>query len=82
MTSEENAGDLPGQSVLGDVSSPTTSSNVPAHASLLVKKLDERLNIFFIVAGMDECSNSESGVGPFGALITNKIRRKKHQSMF
>lgn len=59
-----------GQSVLGEVNSPTTCSNVPAQASLCVRKFDERLNIFFMVAGIEECSNSEFGVGPFGLLIT------------
>ena len=63
---------LPGQSVLGEVNSPTTPSNVPAHASLCVKKFEERLNIFFMVAGIEECSNSELGAGPFGLLITEK----------
>lgn len=62
--------DIPGQSVLGEVKSPTTCSNVPAHASLCVKKLEERLNIFFIVAGIDECSNSELAAGPLGRLVT------------
>lgn len=61
---------LPGQSVLGDDNWATTCSNVPAQASLWVRKFDERLNIFFIVAGIDECSNSEFGVGPFGLVIT------------
>lgn len=61
---------LLGQSVLGEVNSPTTASNVPAQASLCVKKLEERLKIFFMVAGIEECSNSEFGVGPFGLLIT------------
>jgi hypothetical protein len=63
---------IPGQSVLGEVTPPTTPSNVPAHASLWVKKLEDRLNIFFIVAGIEECSNSEFGAGPFGPLITEK----------
>ena len=63
---------IPGQSVLGEASSPTTPSNVPAHASLWVKKLEDRLNIFFMVAGIEECSNSEFGAGPFGPLTTGK----------
>ena len=61
---------IPGQSVRGEVNSPTTCSNVPAHASLCVKKLEERLNIFLMVAGIEECSNSELGVGPFGPPTT------------
>ena len=64
--------DVPGQSVLGEANCPTTSSNVAAHASLCVRKFEERLNIFFMVAGIEECSNSEFGVGPFGLLITAK----------
>ncbi|ERN13364.1 hypothetical protein AMTR_s00041p00141220 [Amborella trichopoda] len=39
----------------------------PKH--LEVKKLEITLNIF-MVAGNDECSNSEFAFGPFGLLIT------------
>lgn len=68
----------PGQSVLGELSSVKICSNVPAQASLFVKKSDERLKIFFMVAGIEECSNSEFGYGPFGLFTTAlqpKIRR-------
>ena len=71
---------IPGQSVLGELNSPTISSNVPAHASLWVKKLEERLNIFFMVAGIDECSNSEFAAGPLGLLTTEKTGSSKQIS--
>ena len=58
---------IPGQSVLGELNSATTCSNVPAHASLFVKKLDFKLKSFFTVAGIEECSNCEYGVGPSGS---------------
>lgn len=67
---------IPGQSVLGEVKFPTTPSNVPAHASLWVKKFEERFKIFLMVAGIEECSNSEFGAGPFGLLITEKDLKK------
>lgn len=61
---------IPGQSVLGSSSSVKMCSNVPAHASRLVRKSDERLKIFLRVAGMEECSNSEVSVGPAGRPTT------------
>lgn len=61
---------LPGQSVLGLVRL-MTASNVPAHSSRFVRKL-LRLNIFFSVAGIDECSNCDVGSGPFGSCNTTK----------
>jgi len=64
---------IPGQSVLGELNSPTTCSNVPAQASLWVKKLEERLKIFFMVAGIEECSNSEFSAGPLAPLITENF---------
>lgn len=70
---------IPGQSVRGEVNSPTTCSNVPAHASLWVKKLDVMLNIFFIVAGIEECSNSELAVGPLGLLTTAEPSRETQE---
>lgn len=60
---------IPGQSVLGEVSSKMPSK-VPAHASLFVKKSDLSVNNFLMVAGIDECSNSEVAVGPIGLLTT------------
>lgn len=68
---------LPGQSVLGEDNCPTTSSKVPAHASLLVKKSALRLNNFFMVAGIDECSNSEVKLGPFGLPTTAQFKLDK-----
>lgn len=55
---------VPGQSVLGVVR-VSTVSNVPAHASRLVRNAG-RLKIFFTVAGMDECSYCDVGSGPVG----------------
>ena len=73
---------IPGQSVLGELNSPKTCSNVPAQASLCVKKLEERLKIFLMVAGIEECSNSEFGVGPVGPLntVTPKCTYENNQS--
>ena len=47
-----------------------TVSKVPAHASRLVKKGLGRPNNFFTVAAMEECSNWDVGVGPFGSCNT------------
>lgn len=44
--------------------------NVPAQASLWVRKSEVRLNSFFMVAGIEECSNSDVGAGPCGLLTT------------
>lgn len=47
-----------------------TVSNVPAHSSRLVRNDPGKLKSFFTVAGIDECSNSEVGLGPFGLCNT------------
>jgi hypothetical protein len=60
----------PGQSSRGVSRRRKHFSKVPAHASLLVRKFDSRLNSFFTVAGIEECSNCEYGVGPSGSWIT------------
>ena len=57
----------PGQSSRGVSRRKKYFSNVPAHASLFVKKLDFKLKSFFTVAGIEECSNCEYGVGPSGS---------------
>ena len=49
-------------------------SNVPAHASLAVNALDGRLNSLRTVAGMEECSNCEVGVGPLGVWTTARTQ--------
>lgn len=66
---EEEAWHSLGQSVRG-VERLSALSKVPAHASRFVRKGPGKLNSFFTVAGMDECSNCEVGVGPFGVCIT------------
>lgn len=43
---------------------------MPAQASLFVRKFDLRLKSLFTVAGIDECSNCEYGVGPAGSCMT------------
>lgn len=60
----------PGQSSRGVSRRQNSSSKVPAHASLFVKKFDFRLKSFFTVAGIDECSNCEYANGPTGSWIT------------
>lgn len=60
----------PGQSVRGVFRREKWLSKVPAHASLFVRKFEFRLNSFFTVAGIDECSKCECGVGPLGSWIT------------
>jgi hypothetical protein len=62
-------GIVPGQSVRG-VFRVRTVSNVPAQASRFVRKAPGKLNSFFTVAGIDECSNSEVDVGPVGLCNT------------
>jgi hypothetical protein len=57
------------QSVLG-VLRERTPSKVPAQASRAVKKGACRLKSFFTVAGIDECSYCDVGVGPFGSCTT------------
>lgn len=59
---------LPGQSVLGDFLLRTLSK-VPAHSSRFVKN-SFRLKIFFTVAVIEECSNSDVGYGPEGLCNT------------
>jgi len=58
-----------GQSFLGSDLFITTCSNVPAHSSLLVKKL-VILKTFFKVAEKEEASYSLSSNGPNGLLTT------------
>jgi hypothetical protein len=58
---EVRAGDfILGQSFLGEVRWLRMCSKVPAHASRAVKKSSFRLNIFFTVAGREECSYCDS----------------------
>jgi hypothetical protein len=51
-------------------------SKVPAQASLFVRKLECKLNSFFKVAGIDECSYCELFCGAFGSWITAQMERK------
>lgn len=75
---EIRAGDfILGQSFLGEVRWLSMCSKVPAHASRAVKKSSFRLNIFFTVAGREECSYCESGVGPSASCITAPATTKK-----
>lgn len=65
--------EIPGQSSRGVSRMEKYLSKVPAHASRLVKKFEFlRLKSFFTVAGIDECSYWEVGVGPLGSWITAK----------
>ena len=75
---EVRAGDfILGQSFLGEVRWLRMCSKVPAHASRAVKKSSFRLNIFFTVAGREECSYCESGVGPSASCTTAPATTKK-----
>lgn len=65
---------IPGQSVRGVFRMDKWLSNVPAQASLFVRKFEFRLNNFLTVAGMEECSNCECGVGPLGSWITARSK--------
>lgn len=65
----------PGQSLRGLLRRLKYFSKVPAHASLLVKKLELRLKSFLTVAGIEECSNCEDEVGPLGPWITASNNR-------
>ena len=69
-------GCLLGQSVRG-VLRVRTVSKVPAHASRLVKKGLGRPNNFFTVAAIEECSNWDVGVGPFGSCNTAQTTKKQ-----
>lgn len=66
----------PGQSSRGVSRRQKYFSKVPAHASLFVKKFDFRLKSFFTVAGIEECSNCECGVGPTGSWITAQSKSR------
>lgn len=58
----------PGQSVRGLVL-VKRPSNVPAHSSRFVRN-SGKLNIFFTVAGIEECSYCDVGNGPEGPCNT------------
>lgn len=72
----------PGQSSRGVSRMLKYFSKVPAQASLFVKKLDFKLKSFFTVAGMEECSNCEVGVGPSGSWITTTTKNKDEECRF